>query len=131
VLGAAAVTGWPLTLDEAGRGFAAAAIEALGHFGPELTEEASVVGPHELPRRAVAVIEPEHVHEVRDNPCSVRLELPPHSLVGEKVRPGNSAGRRTSLPPACSALTPPTSYGRWPGHADCPTRCVRQAPWPA
>jgi hypothetical protein len=29
-------------------GFAAAAIEASGHFGPELTEEASVVGPHEL-----------------------------------------------------------------------------------
>ena len=47
-----------------------------GDFGPELTEEASVVGPHELLDEPSAVIEPEHAHEVPDDPCSVRLELP-------------------------------------------------------
>ena len=46
-----------------------------GDFGPELTEEASVVGPHELLDEPSAVVEPEHVHEVPDDPCSVRLEL--------------------------------------------------------
>ena len=45
-------------------------------FGAELTEEASVVGPHELLDEPSAVIEPEHAHEVPDDPCSVRLELP-------------------------------------------------------
>ena len=47
-----------------------------GAFGAELTEEASVVGAHELLDEPSAVIEPEHVHEVPDDPCSVRLELP-------------------------------------------------------
>ncbi len=47
-----------------------------GDFGPELTEEASVVGPHELLDEPTAGVEPEHVHEVPDDPCSVRLELP-------------------------------------------------------
>ena len=45
-------------------------------FGAELTEEASVVGPHELLDEPSAVIEPEHVHEVPDDPCPVRLEPP-------------------------------------------------------
>ena len=46
-----------------------------GDFGAELTEEASVVGPHELLDEPSAVIEPEHAHEVPDDPCPVRLEL--------------------------------------------------------
>jgi hypothetical protein len=46
-----------------------------GAFGAELAEEASVVGPHELLDEPSAVIEPEHVHEVPDGPCPVRLEL--------------------------------------------------------
>jgi hypothetical protein len=59
-----------------GRHTAAAAIGTSGDFGPELTEEASVVGPHEFLHEPSAVIEPEHAHEVPDDPCSVRLELP-------------------------------------------------------
>src|SRR4029077_349763 len=46
-----------------------------GDFGPELSEEASVIGPHEFLDEPSAVIEPEHAHEVPDDPCSVRLEL--------------------------------------------------------
>ena len=48
---------------------------ASGGFGPELTEEASVVGLDEFLDEPSAVIEPEDADEVPDDPCSVRLEL--------------------------------------------------------
>jgi hypothetical protein len=51
------------------------AIGPSGDFGAELTEEASIVGPHKLLDEPSAIIEPEYAHEVPDDPCSVRLEL--------------------------------------------------------
>lgn len=42
------------------------------------------------------VIEPEHVHGVRDNPCSVRLELPTAEWV-------KRSARKLSRPPCVTA----------------------------
>ena len=46
-----------------------------GSFGAELTEEASVVGPHDFLDEPSTVVESEHVDEVPDGPCSIRLKL--------------------------------------------------------
>ena len=57
-----------------------------GDFGAELAEEASVVGPHELLDEPSAMIEPEYVHEVPDDPFSVRLESPTGEWVNGRVK---------------------------------------------